>query len=146
MDRFYAVLGALRETSDDRSLVLILVDYPPGDGYTDWHLDVVPHAWQWQTGVGANPDPDPEWDDPGVHLWVEEGFTEPEQLRPLLELVVRDEAGQLTLTNNSFDWRWQPYDGGMDSFAPSTVHRDELVARFSEWHADVSWLFSDSPD
>ena len=124
--RHHAVLvDLMRDSVTD--LLVICADWGERDLAHGWHRSILPTARYW-TSVQSDPE-----EGTLAMLYVDTSFESLASLDALLRAVADDATGPVLLTPATFEWRYQPYDGGADVIARSIEERDRLAAGFAAW-------------
>lgn len=132
LDRHHEVLAALRGSSTDEVLVVLLRWDGQGAFRASREFRRIASTWSfWRTFVDGTTD-----DDENEAITASAFVRRLPATRAALDPWFRraaDDADVFVITDDAVDWVYAPYDGGADVVAPNTRARDILRAEFATW-------------
>lgn len=131
LKRHVTLIRSLAQENFTR-LVVIASESRSDSGERPWVLGVFPDAVLWRKervddeGLGTPP------------LMVSFGPNTMRGITPALLSIANDEIESLTITDETLDWLYCPYDGGVDVFVRSSAESDRLRVAYQDWRPQNS--------
>lgn len=114
---------------NSESLILIVSESRSDSGQEPWVRNVFPDSLLWRA---ERPYTDDDVFNPPSFMVSLESKTFLD-IMPALQRIADDEIESVVISDETLDWLYCPYDGGVDIIARSEVERDRLRRIYHDW-------------